>query len=151
MSWAIELAKEAAGVEEVPVGCVIVEEHGAIVGQGYNTRERDHDPTAHAEIIAIRQASKALKSWRLLHCTLYVTLEPCIQCVGAMLLARIPRVVFGCHDPKGGALGSVVDLRAVDGVNHSLDVTSGVMADQCAAVLKEFFRKLREGGDGGEK
>lgn len=144
MDEALALAAQAADIGEVPVGAVVVDGSGTVIGRGYNTRERDLDPTAHAEVVAIREAAQKLASWRLLDCTLYVTLEPCIQCVGSMLLARVPHVVFGCRDPKGGALGSVVDLRAVPGVNHQIEVTEGVRAEQCSAALKEFFKNLRE-------
>lgn len=114
-----------------------------MLGRGFNTREKGQDPTAHAEIHAIRRAAKALKSWRLSGSTLVVTLEPCIQCVGAAILARIETVVFGCRDPKGGALGSVVDLRAVPGVNHRLAVEEDVLSEECSAALTAFFRELR--------
>lgn len=143
MRLALEQAGQAAEQGEVPVGCVIVADE-QVVGQGHNLREGTGDPTAHAEIVAIRQASETLGSWRLLGCTLVVTLEPCMQCVGAMILARVPRVVYGCKDPKGGALGSVLDLAAVDGLNHKLDVTGGVLAEQCGQILTEFFEKLRK-------
>ena len=142
MRLALREAAKAARRGEVPVGCILVH-GGEVLGRGYNTREGGHDPTAHAEIHAIRRAAKARKSWRLSGSTLVVTLEPCIQCVGAALLARIETVVFGCRDPKGGALGSVVDLRAVPGVNHRLAVVEGVLSEECSAALTEFFRTLR--------
>ncbi len=142
MRLALREAAKAAKRGEVPVGAVLF--HGdRVLGRGYNTREAGHDPTAHAEIHAIRRAAKAAKSWRLSGSTLVVTLEPCIQCIGASLLARVETVVFGCRDPKGGALGSVVDLRAVPGVNHSVEVIEGVLEAECASVLSEFFRELR--------
>ena len=143
MRLALAEAEKAQAQDEVPVGCVIVDADENVIGRGHNTREREYDPTAHAEIVAIREAAKKLEAWRLLDCTLYVTLEPCIQCVGAMILARIPRVVYGCGDPKGGALGGVIDLSAVEGVNHHLDVTPGILAEECSTLLKTFFKKLR--------
>lgn len=142
MRLALREAAKAARRGEVPVGSILVI-GGEVFGRGYNTRERGHDPTAHAEIHAIRRAAKARKSWRLSGSTLVVTLEPCIQCVGAALLARVETVVFGCRDPKGGALGSAVDLRSVPGVNHSLDVVEGVLSAECSAALSSFFRELR--------
>lgn len=142
MRLALREAAKAAKRGEVPVGAVLFQGE-RVLGRGYNTREAGHDPTAHAEIHAIRRAAKAAKSWRLSGSTLVVTLEPCIQCIGASLLARVETVVFGCRDPKGGALGSVVDLRAVPGVNHSVKVVEGVLEAECASVLSEFFRELR--------
>jgi tRNA(adenine34) deaminase len=142
MRLALREAAKAARRGEVPVGSILVI-GGKVLGRGYNTREAGNDPTAHAEIHAIRRAAKKQKSWRLTGSTLIVTLEPCIQCVGAALLARIETVVFGCRDPKGGALGSAVDLRAVPGVNHQLAVVEGVLSEECSAALTEFFRSLR--------
>ncbi len=142
MRLALREAAKAAKRGEVPVGALLFQ-GDRVLGRGYNTREAGHDPTAHAEIHAIRRAAKAAKSWRLSGSTLVVTLEPCIQCIGASLLARVETVVFGCRDPKGGALGSVVDLRAVPGVNHSVKVIEGVLEAECASVLSEFFRELR--------
>lgn len=142
MRLALREAAKAARRGEVPVGALLVK-GDQVLGRGYNTREAGSDPTAHAEIHAIRRAAKRLGSWRLSGSTLVVTLEPCIQCVGAALLARVETVVFGCRDPKGGAVGSVVDLRAVPGVNHSLKVVEGVLAEECAEALSAFFRELR--------
>ena len=142
MRLALREAAKAARRGEVPVGALLILD-GKVLGRGYNTREAGHDPTAHAEIHAIRRAAKAQKSWRLSGSTLVVTLEPCIQCVGSALLARVRTVVFGCRDPKGGALGSVVDLRAVPGVNHRLEVEEGVLSEECSAALTAFFRGLR--------
>ncbi len=144
MRLALREAAKAARRGEVPVGALLLSREGQVLGRGYNTREAGHDPTAHAEIHAIRRAARAAMSWRLSGSTLVVTLEPCIQCVGAALLARVETVVFGCRDPKGGALGSVVDLRAVPGVNHRLRVVEGVLAEECAAALSDFFRALRQ-------
>ena len=143
MRLALEEAAKAADAGEVPVGCVIVKDDD-VVARGHNCRETKKDPTGHAELVAIQAAAAAQDAWRLLETTLYVTLEPCIQCVGAMILARIPKVVFGCTDPKGGALGTVLDLSAVDGVNHRLDVKGGVLATECAKTLQGFFKNLRE-------
>ncbi len=143
MRLAMREAAKAARRGEVPVGALLVSGGKEILGRGYNTREAANDPTAHAEIHAIRRAARKLKTWRLTGSTLVVTLEPCIQCVGAAILARVDTVVFGCRDPKGGALGSVVDLRAVPGVNHRLKVIDGVLSEECAEILTGFFRALR--------
>jgi len=143
MREAIHEARIAADQGETPVGAVIAR-GGQIIGRGHNRRETDKDPTAHAEMIAIRQASQALGGWRLLGCTLYVTLEPCIMCAGAMVLARLPRVVFGAYDPKAGAAGSVIDVLTANDFNHAVEVTGGILADECATLLKEFFLELRK-------
>lgn len=144
MRLALELAREAAAAGEVPVGCVIVQE-GQVVGRGRNRREEKQSTLSHAELEAIRQANEALGSWRLEECTLYVTLEPCPMCAGAIVQARIDRVVFGAFDPKAGACGSVCDLFAMP-FAHRPSVTSGVMERECAALLEEFFTNLREKG-----
>ena len=141
MDAALELAKEAAAEGEVPVGCVIVR-NGQIVGRGRNRRETEHTALGHAEIEAIGQACKALGGWRLWECTLYVTLEPCPMCAGAIINARIPRVVFGAADPKCGACGSVCDLFSM-AFNHHPQVEQGVREEACAALLKDFFQDLR--------
>jgi tRNA(adenine34) deaminase len=147
MQAAIDLAREAESIGEVPIGCVIVHEPtGRIVGRGYNRRETDHDPTAHAEIIAMREAGQTLGHWRLLDCTLYVTLEPCPMCAGAMVNARIPKLVYGCDDPKAGAVRTLYQLCQDQRLNHRIEVESGVMADECAGLLKEFFRTQRAAG-----
>ncbi|MBT9155804.1 MAG: tRNA-specific adenosine deaminase [Firmicutes bacterium] len=143
MREAICEAKIAASLGETPVGAVIVRA-GQIVGRGHNLRETEKDPTAHAEMIAIRQASQALGGWRLLECTLYVTLEPCIMCAGAMVLARLPRVVFGAFDPKAGAAGSVIDVLTANEFNHCVETIGGVLSGECSALLKEFFLELRK-------
>jgi tRNA(adenine34) deaminase len=143
MRMALQEASEAAEDGEVPVGAVIVHE-GRIIGRGRNACERLQDATAHAEIVAITAASQALGSWRLEACTLYVTLEPCPMCMGACLNARVPRVVYGAFEPKAGACGSVVDLRAPPGYNHRIEATSGVLGGESAMLLKSFFRALRE-------
>ena len=136
------LAREAAAAGEVPVGAVVVS-RGNIIGRGYNAPIARCDPTAHAEIQALRAAGEALGNYRLPGCELYVTLEPCAMCVGAMLHARIARLIYGATDPKTGACGSVIDLFAAAELNHHATVTSGVMAEKCAALLREFFAAKR--------
>ena len=138
---ALALAREAAAEGEVPVGCVIVRD-GVIVGRGRNRREQDKTALAHAECEAIRQACETLGGWRLWDCTLYVTLEPCPMCAGAIINARLPRGVFGASDTKCGACGSVCDLFSME-FNHRPDVAKGVLEEECAAVLSDFFRELR--------
>ena len=142
MSRALELARAAALVQEVPVGAVIVRE-GRIIGEGHNRTVSDGDPTTHAEMVAIRQAAAAMGDWRLLDSTLYVTLEPCAMCAGAIVLARIPRVVFGAHDPKAGMVGSLGNLLQDSRLNHRCDVSSGVLAAESSEMLKAFFRERR--------
>jgi len=142
MREALALADAAAELGEVPVGAVIVRD-GAIVGRGHNRREIDRDPTAHAEVLAIRDASARLGSWRLDGCRLYVTLEPCPMCAGAMVLARVDACIFGCTDPKGGFLGTLADLSNHPGLNHRFAVIPGVLADEASDRLKQFFRSLR--------
>jgi tRNA(adenine34) deaminase len=143
MSLALHEATLAGDVGEVPVGAVIVCD-GRVIGRGRNACERLNDATAHAEMIAITAASQALGTWRLEECTLYVTLEPCPMCMGACLNARVKRVVYGAFEPKAGACGSVVDLRAPNGFNHAVEVTSGVLGAESGELLKSFFRALRE-------
>lgn len=143
MQAAFAEAAIAEELGEVPVGAVIVH-HGRIVGRGHNLRESSNDPTTHAEMIAIRQAAKQLDSWRLIDCVLYVTLEPCVMCMGAIILARIPRLVFGCRDPRAGAAGSIYNLAEDERFNHRVEVTEGVLQQQCSQHLSEFFRKLRK-------
>lgn len=135
-------ASAAARLGEVPVGAVVVKD-GVIIGRGYNLRETSNDPTTHAEMIAIREAAAALGSWRLIDCTLYVTLEPCVMCMGAIILARVPRLVFGCRDPRVGAVGSVFDFSQDERFNHRVAVTEGVLGDECSEMLSNFFRRLR--------
>ena len=142
MARALELAREAERAGEVPVGAVIVKDD-AIVGEGWNRPISTHDPTAHAEILALRAAAKALGGWRVGDSVLYVTLEPCAMCAGAIVLARVPRVVFGAVDPKAGAAGSVFDILAEPRLNHRPEVESGVLADESAALLSEFFAARR--------
>ena len=141
MKEALRLAKEAAEEGEVPVGCVIVRD-GVVVGRGRNRREQDKTALAHAEVEAIGQACKTLGGWRLWECTLYVTLEPCPMCAGAIINARIPRVVFGASDAKCGACGSVCDLFHM-AFNHQPQVTRGILEEEAAALLTEFFQNLR--------
>ena len=142
MSEALALAREAAAAGEIPVGCVIVDETGAVIGRGRNRREEDHDATAHAEVQAIRMACAAKQDWRLDGCTLYVTLEPCPMCAGAIWNARVPVVVYGAREEKSGSLGSVIDLFA-ENYGFRPKVYGGILAEECAAVLKEFFEELR--------
>ena len=145
MQQALALARQAAAAGEVPVGAIVVSD-GQVIGVGHNQREAWSDPTAHAELLAIRQAAQQRHTWRLDGCTVYVTLEPCAMCAGAMVLARIGRCVYGTTDPKGGFLGTLGDLSADPRLNHRFAVTAGVDADACAAELKRFFRGLREKG-----
>ncbi len=142
MGKALQAAQKAAARGEVPIGAVIAK-GDRIIGSGFNRRETDADPTAHAELIAIRRASQRLKAWRLTGATLYVTLEPCPMCMGAILLARLDRLVFGCFDPKAGAAGSLFDLTNDSRMNHRLPVTSEVRQHECSALLSDFFRELR--------
>jgi tRNA(adenine34) deaminase len=142
MKEAIREAERAKAVDEVPIGAVIVH-NGEIIGRGHNLRETTHDPTAHAEILAMRQASEHLQAWRLLDCTLYVTLEPCPMCAGAMVQARLPRLVYGTIDPKAGCAGTLMNLLQEQRFNHQVEVIAGVMQEECAALLTGFFRKLR--------
>ena len=143
MSIAMDLAAKAAGEKEVPVGAIIVH-NGEVIATGYNRREQDGDATAHAEIIAIRAACAALGRWRLEGCDLYVTLEPCPMCAGAIVNARLDRVIFAAHDPKAGAMGSIVDFNALP-LNHKPQVISGILAQQSTRLLREFFSILRRG------
>lgn len=142
MQAAIDLAHDAASLGEVPVGALIVKD-GQIIGRGYNRPIEHHDPTAHAEIMAIRDAAKHLSNYRLVDCTLYVTLEPCAMCAGAIQHARIARLVYGAADPKTGACGSVVDLMSEPKLNHHTQVTSGVLAEDCGHLLSNFFKARR--------
>ena len=143
MRAAMEEAAVAEGLQEVPIGAVVVLD-GRIIGRGHNLRETNNDPTAHAEIIAIKQAAENLNSWRLLDCTLYVTLEPCVMCMGAIILARIPTLVFGCRDPRVGAVGSIYNFAEDERFNHRVNVREGVLQQDCSHQLSAFFRLLRE-------
>lgn len=142
MSRALELARAAELLHEVPVGAVIVR-NGSVIGEGHNRTVMDADPTTHAEMVAIRNAARAMGDWRLLDTTLYVTLEPCAMCAGAIVLARIPRVVFATPDPKAGMAGSLGNLLRDPRLNHRCDVSSGVLADEASELLKAFFRERR--------
>ena len=150
MREALRAAEEARSRDEVPVGCVIVHAD-RIVGRAHNQREMLRDPTAHAEMIAITQAAEALGSWRLGGCTLYVTLEPCAMCAGAMVLGRIDRLVYGAADPKAGAVASVFRLLDEERLNHRVQVTDGVLAEECGALLSEFFGSKRGRGVPGDQ
>lgn len=142
MQSALELAAQAAGAGEVPVGAVVVKD-GIIIGRGYNQPITRADPTAHAEVMAMRAASQALGNYRLTDCELYVTLEPCVMCAGAIMHARIKRVVYGARDPKTGACGSAIDLFAQPHLNHHTAVSGGVLADAAIAQLQDFFAQRR--------
>ena len=143
MRLAIAEAERALAHDDVPVGAVIVGPGGEVIGAGHNERERLQDPSAHAELLAIQQAAKAIGHWRLLDTTLYVTLEPCAMCAGAIVLARIPHVVYGTADPKAGAAGSVLDVLAEPRLNHRPTVVGGVLQGECAALLVDFFAARR--------
>ena len=143
MREALELARQAAGLGEVPVGAVAVRE-GQIIGRGFNRREVDRSFWAHAELLAMMEASRAVDAWRLSGVTVYVTLEPCAMCAGAMVQSRIDRVVFGAKDPKTGAVGTLYNLVQEPRHNHRVAVTEGVLAEECGRILTEFFRGLRE-------
>ena len=146
MSLAVEQARRAANEGEVPIGAVLVCD-GAVVAHGRNAREGAADPTAHAEMIAIREGAERLGRWRLTGCTLYVTLEPCPMCAGALVNARIDRLVYGAADPKAGAVGTLYDLSRDARLNHRYEVTAGVLGEECGAMLREFFRDLRASCD----
>jgi tRNA(adenine34) deaminase len=143
MRLALAQAAQAQAHGDVPVGAVVVDATGAVLGAGCNEREHAQDPTAHAEILALRRAAAAVGSWRVLDATLVVTLEPCTMCAGAIVLSRIPRVVFGATDPKAGAAGSVLDVLAQPQLNHRPEVIGGVLADECSELLRAFFRARR--------
>jgi tRNA(adenine34) deaminase len=143
MRCALDEARLAAAAGEVPIGAALVVE-GAVVARAHNRREVWQDPTAHAELIAIREASAQLRTWRLVGGTLYATMEPCAMCIGAAVLARVERVVFGVRDPKGGACGSVLNIPEERRLNHRIEVIGGVLEDESRALLQEFFRGLRE-------
>jgi tRNA(adenine34) deaminase len=146
MRLALDEAAAAAAADEVPVGAVIVSLPRGVLARAHNQRERLHDPTAHAEMIAITQAAEALRSWRLDDCILYVTLEPCPMCAGAVVNARLPWVVYGCTDPKAGACDTLYTIPTDPRLNHRARVLGGVLADECAAVLSEFFAAKRRLG-----
>lgn len=143
MRAAIGQARKAGAIGEVPIGCVIVYED-KIIARGYNRRTIDKNVLSHAEIIAIKKACKKVGDWRLEGCTMYVTLEPCPMCAGAIVQARIPKVVIGCMNPKAGCAGSVLDLLHEDGFNHQVEMESGVLEEECSRLMKDFFKALRE-------
>lgn len=143
MREAIKQARKAAKIDEVPIGCVIVYDD-KIIARGYNRRNTDKSTLAHAEIIAIRKAAKVIGDWRLEDCTMYITLEPCPMCAGAIVQARIPRVVVGAMNPKAGCAGSVINLLQMDGFNHKAELTSGVLVDECRTMLQDFFKEMRK-------
>ena len=143
MKQAVKKAKKAYDKLETPIGCVIVHED-KIIARGYNKRNMKKNTLAHAEILAINKASKVLGDWRLEDCTMYVTLEPCPMCAGAIVQARIPRVVIGSMNPKAGCAGSVLNLLQQDGLNHQVEVTKGVLAEECSGLMTSFFRELRK-------
>lgn len=143
MKEAVKQAKKAWKLDEVPIGCVIVYK-GRIIGRGYNRRNTDKSTLAHAEIIAIKKASKVLNDWRLEECTMYVTLEPCQMCAGAIVQARIPCVVIGSMNPKAGCCGSILNLLEEERFNHQVLVERGVLEDECSAMLTDFFKELRK-------
>ena len=142
MRLALREATRALDQDDVPIGAVIVKD-GEVIGSGHNERELRSDPTAHAEMIALREAARALRSWRVLDTVMYVTLEPCAMCAGAIVLARVPRVVFGATDPKAGAAGSVLDVLNVPQLNHRPQVVSGLLEEDCAEILRGFFAPRR--------
>ena len=142
MNEAIKQARKAESLMEVPIGCVIVYD-GKIIARGYNRRNTDKSTLAHAEIIAIKKATRKLGDWRLEECTLYVTLEPCPMCAGAIVLARIPKVVMGTMNAKAGCAGSVINLLQMDGFNHRVDITTGILQEECRSMMQNFFKKLR--------
>lgn len=143
MQLALALAQEAAEQGEVPVGAIVMKD-GVVIGRGRNAPIGNHDPSAHAEMMALREAAQAIGNYRLVDCTLYVTLEPCAMCAGAIQHARIARLVYGASDPKTGACGSVVNLMAETKLNHHCEVTAGVLAEECGATLSAFFKQRRK-------
>ena len=142
MGTCLHLARRAGAAGDVPVGAIVVHD-GQIIGRGYNLREQTHDPTAHAEVVALREAGAHLGYWRILDATLYVTLEPCVMCAGALVNARVTRVVYGCTDPKAGGIDSLYQIATDPRLNHRLEVVGGVRHAECAHLLSEFFRRRR--------
>ena len=143
MKEALKQAKKAYALDETPIGCVIVYE-GKIISRGYNRRNVDKNTLAHAELAAINKASRKLGDWRLEGCTMYVTLEPCPMCAGAIVQARITRVVIGCMNPKAGCAGSVLNLLQMDGFNHKVEIETGILEEECSQLMSGFFRELRK-------
>ena len=144
MQAALDEAKVAKALGEVPIGAIIVLDD-KIIGRGHNLRETSNDPTTHAEMVAIRQAAEKIGHWRLLDTSLYVTLEPCVMCMGAIILARIPRLIYACRDPRAGAVGSIYDFAQDERFNHKVEVTKGVLGTECSQLLSGFFKELRAG------
>jgi tRNA(adenine34) deaminase len=145
MRAALDEARRAQESGDVPIGAIVLDPGGSVVGRGHNVRERDGDPTGHAELIAIRRAAQALGEWRLAGCTLVVTLEPCTMCAGAVVLSRLERLVFGAYDTKAGAVGSLWDVVRDRRLNHRPEVVGGVLAEECSALLDDFFAHQRLG------
>jgi tRNA(adenine34) deaminase len=145
MGFALDVARTAAAVGEVPIGAVVLDPDGSLIASAHNARERGNDPTAHAEMVALRQAGAAVGSWQVAGCTLVVTLEPCTMCAGAVVLARVRRLIFGAWDPKAGAVGSLRDVVRDRRLNHRPEVVSGVREAECAALLTSFFAARRGG------
>ena len=143
MKEALKAAQDAYDAGEVPIGAVIVH-NGEIIGRGFNRRNTEGNPLCHAEIIAINEAAHFMGDWRIEECTMYVTVEPCPMCAGAIVQARIPRVVYGAKNPKAGCAGSVIDVLNEPKLNHQVDVTEGVLKEECAAIMKEFFKRFRK-------
>ena len=144
MKQAIKQAKKAYAIDEVPIGCVIVNDaDGKIIARGYNRRNTDKNTLSHAELNAIRKASKKLGDWRLEGCTMYVTLEPCQMCAGAIVQARIPKVVIGAMNPKAGCAGSVLNILQIDKFNHQVEIERGILEEECSQMLSDFFKELR--------
>ena len=146
MGLALEQAEMALNLEEIPIGAVVVSASGQVIGAGHNLRHTTADPTAHAEVVALRRAGEAVGDWRLDDCDIYVTVEPCPMCAGAIVNARIRQLIFGVRDPKAGAAVSLMSLTSDVRLNHQVGVVEGIRAEECAAILKEFFRRLRTGG-----
>ncbi|QIX28301.1 nucleoside deaminase [Nocardioides sp. JQ2195] len=145
MRAALDEARAALATDDVPIGAIVLDESGAVIGRGRNTREAEGDPTGHAEVVAIREAARARGEWRLGGCTLVVTLEPCTMCAGAIVLSRLDRLVFGAYDDKAGAVGSLWDVVRDRRLNHRPEVVAGVLAEESAALLDTFFRSARTG------
>jgi tRNA(adenine34) deaminase len=145
MRAALDQARLAPDSGDVPIGAVVLDPTGSVIGRGHNVRERDGDPTGHAELVACRRAAQAVGEWRLTGCTLVVTLEPCTMCAGAVVLSRVGRLVFGAHDPKAGAVGSLWDVVRDRRLNHRPEVVGGVLAEECSALLDDFFAHRRLG------
>ena len=143
MSLALKEAKKAELIDEVPIGCVIVK-NNKVIARGYNKRELHHDVTSHAEIIAIRKASKILNDWQLVDCDLYVTIEPCLMCTGAIIQSRIRNVYYGSEDPKGGGLVSSLNIKDIKGLNHMPNIEGGILKDDCSNIVKQYFANKRK-------